>query len=129
LTNFWQDFGRDYRAGRVYVPRDVQDSCGAVEGDLVTGRLTPAWVRAIDICAGVTRARFDEGRLVCDRVRGRLRLQLRFTWLGGRRILERVQRRPADLLHERPALGAPDLPRLLWGAASWKTCRRGRAAA
>ena len=24
LTNFWQDFGRDWRAGRLYVPRDVQ---------------------------------------------------------------------------------------------------------
>ena len=23
LTNFWQDFGRDWRAGRLYVPRDV----------------------------------------------------------------------------------------------------------
>jgi squalene synthase HpnC len=128
LTNFWQDFGRDYRAGRVYVPRDVQDSCGAVEEDLVAGQLTPAWARAIDICASVTRPRFDEGRLVCDRVRGRLRLELRFTWLGGRRILDRVQRRPADLLHERPALGVADLPALLWAAARWKACRR-RAAA
>ena len=23
LTNFWQDFGRDWRAGRLYVPREV----------------------------------------------------------------------------------------------------------
>lgn len=107
LTNFWQDFGRDWRAGRLYVPRDVQDSCGAVQEDLVGGRLTPAWARAIDVCASVTRARFDEGRFVCDRVRGRLRLELRLTWLGGRQILERAQRRPAGLLDERPTLGAP----------------------
>src|SRR2546430_16065868 len=26
LTNFWQDFGRDWRAGRLYVPRDEQMS-------------------------------------------------------------------------------------------------------
>jgi hydroxysqualene synthase len=34
LTNFWQDFGRDWRAGRLYVPLDVADACGASEADL-----------------------------------------------------------------------------------------------
>ena len=34
LTNFWQDFGRDWRAGRLYVPRDVQDAAGATEDEL-----------------------------------------------------------------------------------------------
>src|SRR5262245_49298183 len=28
LTNFWQDFGRDWRAGRLYVPCDVLAACG-----------------------------------------------------------------------------------------------------
>ena len=56
---------------------------------------------------------------VCDGVGGRLRLELRFTWLGGSRILERVERRPADLLTYRPALGAADAPVLLWRAARW----------
>jgi squalene synthase HpnC len=119
LTNFWQDFGRDWRAGRLYVPREVQDRCGAAEADLAGGRVTPAWARAIDVCAGLTRERFDEGRVVCDGVDGRLRIELRLTWLGGRRILERVARRRADLLEYRPALCAMDVPRLLWSAAAW----------
>ena len=67
----------------------------------------------------VTRAKFDEGRLVCDRVTGRLRLELRCTWLGGRRILDRVSKSRATLLHERPTLGAADLPTLLWHAVRW----------
>ncbi len=29
LTNFWQDFGRDWRAGRLYLPREVFADCGA----------------------------------------------------------------------------------------------------
>jgi phytoene synthase len=120
LANFWQDFGRDWRAGRLYVPREVADACGAVEADLAEDRMTPAWARAIEKCAEVTRERFDEGRAVCDGVRGRLRLELRATWLGGRRILERVERRPMELLHERPTLGAADLPGLLMGAACWR---------
>lgn len=120
LTNFWQDFGRDWRAGRVYVPREVQVSCGADERDLRDGRMTPAWARAIEACAAVTRTRFDEGRAVCDGVAGRLRLELRLTWLGGRRVLDAAEARADRLLHDRPVLGARDVPVLLWGAARWK---------
>jgi phytoene synthase len=120
LTNFWQDFGRDYEAGRLYVPRVVQDACGADESDLRAGCFSPAWTCAIEDCIAITRRLFDEGRLVCDRVRGRLRFELRLTWWGGRRILDSVDRLRSDLLHRRPALGRADIPALLWRAARWQ---------
>ena len=120
LTNFWQDFGRDWRAGRLYVPREVIDACGAREADLQNAELTEAWVRAVASCVDVTATRFDEGRTVCDGVRGRLKFELRLTWLGGRRILTRVQRSGASLMHQRPALGAADALPILGGAALWK---------
>jgi squalene synthase HpnC len=119
LTNFWQDFGRDYRNGRIYVPRDVQAACGADESDLTAGRMTPEWRRALDACADVTEALFEEGRPVCDGVGGRLRAELRVTWLGGALILART-RATRDLLHHRPRLGAADVPALLWRAARWR---------
>ena len=57
------------------------------------------------------------GRAVCDGVNGRLRCELRFTWLGGRRILERARGASGStLLHRRPALGAADMPLLVAGA-------------
>ena len=80
---------------------------------------TAAWGRALEACALVTRERFDEGRAVCAGVSGRLRFELRLTWLGGRRILEQVERRSSDLLHHRPAFGAGDVPLLLWRAVRW----------
>jgi squalene synthase HpnC len=120
LTNFWQDFGRDWRAGRLYVPHDVQDACGASESDLGADRLTPAWARALEVSARVTRAKFDEGRAVCDGVSGRLRFELRMTWLGGLRILDRVERMRFDLLRQRPTLGARDVAPILWHAARWE---------
>ena len=121
LTNFWQDFGRDWTAGRLYVPREVQHLEGADESQLIgqTQTLSDGWVRAIERCITFTRVRFAEGRAVCDGVRGRLRAELRFTWLGGSRILERVERGRFTLLHQRPALGAADVPILLWRAAVW----------
>ena len=124
LTNFWQDLGRDWRAGRLYVPQEVVRAHGAREADLAAGQMSAAWARAIQDCVSVTRQAFKAGRLVCDGVTGRLRLELRFTWLGGQRILERVERQRFQLLSERPVLGSRDVPRLLWRAATWA----GRAA-
>ena len=46
LTNFWQDFGRDWRAGRLYVPREVQVAAGADEAELDARRRSATRGRA-----------------------------------------------------------------------------------
>jgi hydroxysqualene synthase len=119
LTNFWQDFGRDWRNGRLYVPREVQRAEGVDESQLSRGTMTDAWARTVERCVAFTRQRFADGRAVCDGVHGRLRAELRLTWLGGARILERVERGRFALLQRRPALGAWDLPILAVRAAVW----------
>jgi phytoene/squalene synthetase len=120
LTNFWQDLGRDWQAGRVYVPRDVQLRCGAREEDLAKPMMSDAWVRAIAECVAVTDELFVRGRGVCDGVKGRLRYELRVTWLGGRRILERVAAAGPTLPVARPTLTAADVPLLMWRALRWR---------
>jgi squalene synthase HpnC len=124
LTNFWQDFGRDWRAGRLYVPLDEQRAAGASEADLTQDRMTDSWARAIERCVEVTKDVFADGRSVCDGVDGRLGLELRLTWLGGARILERVERTRWTLLDQRPALGRADAPLLVWRALRWRGTRR-----
>jgi len=120
LTNFWQDIERDWQKGRLYVPREVCERFGAREHDLDARILTPAWRNVLSDVAARTRALFDEGRDVCDGVDGRLRYELRFTWLGGRRILDRLEQAEFDVFTSRPALAAPDVPGLLWGAFAWR---------
>ena len=119
LTNFWQDFGRDWRSGRLYVPREVQQACGAEESDLAADRLTPEWAAALERCIHVTRDQFRAGRGVCDAVAGRLRLELRATWLGGMSILDRVERDRWNALHHRPVLSKGDMALLFWRALRW----------
>jgi hydroxysqualene synthase len=119
LTNFWQDIGRDWRAGRLYVPREIARAAGAIESDLAAGHWTPAWSAALAKCSAAKRVLFEQGRAVCDGVGGRLRFELRVTWLGGRRILDRVDSQKADALQYRPALGRSDVPALLWRAVRW----------
>jgi squalene synthase HpnC len=120
LANLWQDFGRDWRAGRLYVPREVQQAAGASPADLGAGRFTREWSAAIDLCVDRTRAFFTAGRYVCDGVGGRLKMELRLTWLGGSRILDKVERRRESLLAWRPTLGSRDVPLLMWQAARWQ---------
>jgi squalene synthase HpnC len=120
LTNFWQDFGRDWHAGRVYVPRDVQQKFGALEEDLARGTMSAGWTSALGECVAVSAGQFAQGRTVCDGVAGRLRLESRVTWLGGQRILERVDQMRGDLLMSRPTLHRADVPVILWRAVRWQ---------
>lgn len=119
LTNFWQDLGRDWRAGRLYLPLDVLDATGASLDDLQADRWTPGWRSALAASIDVTRGLFERGRLVCDEVRGRLGFELRLTWIGGQSILQSVGDPRRNPLHDRPRLRPADLPRLLWRAARW----------
>jgi squalene synthase HpnC len=110
LTNFWQDFAIDWGRGRLYLPEEVWSAAGArldqLQPSLTT---TPAeWRSALAVCAGRTRRLFDDGRPLLDHVRGRLRWQLKATWHGGRRVLERLERGGWDPAAHRPKLGGVD---------------------
>jgi squalene synthase HpnC len=120
LTNFWQDLDRDFARGRLYVPLADLRAHGALESDLASRRLTADWRRLLTDLAARTRVLFERGRPVCDLVPGRLGFELRFTWLGGCRILERLEQSGFDVFSNRPALGAADLPALIWRAARWR---------
>jgi squalene synthase HpnC len=120
LTNFWQDLARDHAMGRVYVPADDRRARGARIEDLAAGRMTPEWQQVMTVMVERTRQLFAEGRAVCDGVRGRLRWELRLTWLGGTRILDKLERAGYDVFHGRPTLRAADAPGLVFAALSWR---------
>lgn len=120
LTNFWQDLARDWANGRLYVPLDLVRAHGARLEDLDLGRWTPEWRSALRDAGARTRALFAAGRPVADDVRGRLRLELRSTWLGGRRILDRLAEADYDVFHARPSLAWPDAARIAAGALLWR---------
>jgi phytoene synthase len=120
LTNFWQDLAIDWERGRLYVPSEVWQPAGADTADLDRRTVTPAWAAALREASRVTRALFDEGRPVCDVLRGRLRYELRATWAGGRRILDRLEVGGFDVFAQRPTLSRGDLLVVAWTALIWK---------
>jgi len=119
LTNFWQDLERDWRIGRVYAPRQDRERTGAREADLEARRLTPEWRQLLSELAGRTRALFDEGRPLMDSLGGRLKWELRATWLGGVRILDQLDVVGYDVFRSRPTLRSRDVPALAWKALWW----------
>jgi hypothetical protein len=82
-------------------------------------RITPEWRRALASAVSRTRRLFDQGRPLCDQTRGRLRYELRATWLGGVRILDRIEASGFDVLSVRPTLGFSDVPGLVASFVSW----------
>jgi phytoene synthase len=119
LTNFWQDFAIDWRRGRLYLPRETWEARGAREIDLDRETISPAWRDALDYAQSRTRHLFEEGRAVCDMVRGRLRFELRVTWLGGRLVLDRLAEQNYDVFRSRPTIARADVPALAWRAMRW----------
>jgi squalene synthase HpnC len=119
LTNFWQDLEIDWAKGRLYVPASIWQTAGARESDLDAGAMTLAWRQAVGDAASRTRALFERGRPVCDAVDGRLRFELRATWLGGTRILDKLEAANFDVRAHRPKLSGRDVPAILWGTLAW----------
>jgi phytoene synthase len=120
LANFWQDLGADWATrDRLYVPADLLRAHGASTGVLDAGATDEAWRRVIEVLGSRTDALFDEGRAVCDAVRGRLRYELRATWLGGTTILRKTLAIRERSLHDRPVLTSTDLMRIATVAILW----------
>jgi squalene synthase HpnC len=120
LTNFWQDLERDWATGRLYVPRELWRATGADEVDLERRQMTLPWQQALADAAGRTRALFAAGRPLADGVRGRLVWELRATWAGGVRILDRLEATRFDVFRRRPTLGWADAGALGWTVVTWR---------
>ena len=120
LANFWQDLGQDWRERqRLYVPADVMRRHGAELTTLDGDGIDDPWRKVMADLATRTRVLFDEGRAVCDGVQGRLRYELRATWLGGTTVLRKTAEVRQRSLHARPVLSRLDLARIAVGALVW----------
>ncbi|HUR21582.1 MAG TPA: squalene synthase HpnC [Vicinamibacterales bacterium] len=120
LTNFWQDLARDWAKGRLYVPLDVLQAHHAQIDALEKRRWTPEWRKAMADVGARTEELFATGRPVADGVRGRLAWELRLTWLGGHRILDRLAAADYDVFSSRPSLTWRDAVTIAARVVTWR---------
>lgn len=124
LANHWQDLSLDLRTReRLYVPRELLVQHDVSEDALRAGQIDARYQALMSDLIARTRALFDQGRPLCDRVPGRLRFELRLTWLGGRAILDGIEHVGGDVFRQRPRHGGFDKLRLAWRALRWRAER------
>lgn len=109
LTNFWQDVRIDAERGRVYIPREDLRRFNVREDLILRGLMTEPFRSVMAFEVDRTRAIFRRGALLPESVRWPLRMELRLTWLGGMRILDKIERSGYTVLENRPTLGWLDV--------------------
>jgi hydroxysqualene synthase len=113
LTNHWQDVEVDLLKDRIYLPRESLDRFGVSENDLRSKRADQRFKELLRREVAGTRMLFERGKPLCGAVAGRLGLELRATWLGGTRILDRIERNGYDVFGHRPRIDAFDKVRII----------------
>lgn len=113
LANFWQDVSIDIRKDRIYLPADEMAHYGVTEDDLRSGRFTERYASLMKYQVERTHEIFNRGRMLSKQVSGRLAIELRLTWLGGMRILERIEEQGFDTLRSKPMITSLDKIRLI----------------
>jgi len=113
LANFWQDVGVDYSRDRIYLPTEEMSKFGVTETDLMHKRLSPQFRDLLRYLIQHTEDLFHQGFPLLTHVTGRLRYELRITWLGGMSILKKITQNDHDVFQKRPTVNKSDIPRFM----------------
>ena len=117
LINFWQDLGVDRARGRYYLPAEDCRRHGIDPADPASWPEHPRSPELVQELCIWARDLMLQGAPLVHAVPGRAGWELRLVVQGGLRILRRIDALGYRTLHERPALGAADVPAMLWHAA------------
>lgn len=124
LANHWQDVAIDLAKDRVYLPEEDLSRFDLRVDDLRQGRIDERFTRMMKFEVARAREMFVRGKPLCTSVRGRLGLELRSVWLGGMRILERIEANGYDVFKHRPVISLSDKITILLRAVSKGAFRR-----
>jgi len=108
LANFWQDVGIDLKKDRIYLPENERESHGVSEKALFAGQADAAYKSLLKFQVARTQQIFDEGKPLTRQLHGKLRVEIRLTWLGGTTILRKIEKQNYDTLNHRPKLRKAD---------------------
>ena len=113
LTNFWQDVSVDLEKDRVYIPLDDIREFGYSEEQLLDRSYSPAFKDLMCFQVDRTQQMFQEGQPLLSQVGKDLKMELRLTWKGGMKILNKIEEDEYNVLARRPALSLFDKASIL----------------
>jgi squalene synthase HpnC len=117
LTNFWQDVAGDAARDRVYIPAEDLHFFGVTEADLKALKPTQPLRDLIRFEVTRTRALYDRGRPLLEKLGSDLRMELTLIWLVGTTILDKIEAAGFDVFTQRPAIRRRDQAMIMARAA------------
>ena len=122
LTNFWQDVAADAARDHIYIPAEDLHHFGVTEADVKALKATPALRDLLRFQAIRTRALYERGRPLLEKVGKDLRMELTLIWLVGNTILDKIEAADFDVFTHRPSIRRRDQAVIMARAAKeWAT--------
>ena len=114
LTNFWQDVSIDLQKDRIYLPLEELEEFEYLEEDLFNQKVNDHFRSLMAFQVQRTAELFVKGKPLLSMVGKDLSMELKLTWNGGTKILQKIHDQNYDVLTKRPALSGLDKLGLLF---------------
>ncbi len=114
LTNFWQDVSVDLQKDRIYLPLEELEEFGYSEQDLFNHKINNRFCDLMAFQVRRTVGHFAKGKPILTMVGKDLSMELKLTWNGGMKILQKIHNQNYDVLTKHPALSKLDKLGLLF---------------
>lgn len=114
LTNFWQDISIDIKEERYYIPQDDMRKFKVSIDELKSQKFDSDVRELIRFQVERTNNLFHAGEDLLNHLQGLLKLEIKLTILGGRRILNKIERMHYNTLTDRPKISLFDKLSLLF---------------
>ncbi|MBU1100415.1 MAG: squalene synthase HpnC [Bacteroidetes bacterium] len=108
LANFYQDVNVDIRKDRIYIPLDEMIKFGVTEADLKLGNYSDEFRTLMSHQVYRNQELFDKGKKLLSFLPNKLKVQIKWTVLGGEKILNKIKRQDYNVLVARPSLNKLD---------------------
>lgn len=113
LTNFYQDLEIDYEKGRIYLPQNEMVKFGVSENIFAKKENNVNLKMLLKYNVDRTQKLFNEGKSLLKFLNGRLKMEIKWTILGGEKILEKIRKNDYSIFGLRPKLTKKDFGTLL----------------
>lgn len=108
LANFWQDVSVDLLKDRIYLPQEDLQLFGVTEADLFHHHESEAYQKLLKFQTDRTQGIFDQGIPLYESLPFPMNWEIRFTWMGGTTILQKIRDLNYRTLTTRPKLSKCD---------------------
>jgi squalene synthase HpnC len=113
LTNFWQDTALDFQKGRIYYPAKEMEKFGVTEKMFELNENNFNLKGMVKHNVERTLKLFDDGKNLLLFLNGRLNYEIKWTIMGGEKILDKIRLLNYNVLNFRPEITKKDVLSLL----------------